>query len=384
MKTKLVLLSMLMASMAVKAQTPVTITGKIVGLKDSCKVSVQEDDAYKEKSLGSVAFVGENFSLDVKAKLPKLVHLSFSMKTDKGKWMRFSSVRMMLDGKSVQMTAPVEALKKDCSNKIIEKSCTVVGGEWQKQYMEYLDYMREAEIRSDSLGYLAARLWFANNGDDNKIAKERKDEDEAKQKVSEMSNNFILLHPDYAISACLVAQKAYEPFTYTIDDFNKYYKAIENNTDTMHLNFINRNRDLILKQAMGAPYYDFEAKAKDNSMVKLSSLMKKGKYTLIDFWASWCGPCRAAIPKVKAMSTKYADKLQVISCSVDEKEEAWRKAEKEENMPWPQLLVPKKIFGSGVAQAYSVYSIPRLVLLDPDNKIVCVSYKPEEINDKLK
>ena len=384
MKTKLVLLSMLMASMAVKAQTPVTITGKIVGLKDSCKVSVQEDDAYKEKSLGSVAFVGENFSLDVKAKLPKLVHLSFSMKTDKGKWMRFSSVRMMLDGKSVQMTAPVEALKKDCSNKIIEKSCTVVGGEWQKQYMEYLDYMREAEIRSDSLSYLAARLWFANNGDDNKIAKERKDEDEAKQKVSEMSNNFILLHPDYAISACLVAQKAYEPFTYTIDDFNKYYKAIENNTDTMHLNFINRNRDLILKQAMGAPYYDFEAKAKDNSMVKLSSLMKKGKYTLIDFWASWCGPCRAAIPKVKAMSQKYADKLQVISCSVDEKEEAWRKAEKEENMPWPQLMVLKKTFSNGVAQAYSVYSIPRLVLLSPDNKIVCVTNKPDDINDKLK
>lgn len=100
--------------------------------------------------------------------------------------------------------------------------------------------------------------------------------------------------------------------------------------------------------------------------------------TLIDFWASWCGPCRSAIPKVKAMAEKYADYLQVVSCSVDEKKAAWLKAEKEEAMPWPQLIMPLSSLQSkdGAGAAYDITTIPRLVVIGADGKVLVITHDP--------
>ena len=111
--------------------------------------------------------------------------------------------------------------------------------------------------------------------------------------------------------------------------------------------------------------------------------MKPGKMMLIDFWASWCGPCRSAIPKVKQMAKDYASKLEVVSCSVDEKKEAWLKAEKEEAMPWTQLFLPLSKLEKA-AMAYSISTIPRLVLIGADGKVLCITHSPEIIKRYLK
>ena len=103
---------------------------------------------------------------------------------------------------------------------------------------------------------------------------------------------------------------------------------------------------------------------------------------LIDFWASWCGPCRSAIPKVKQMAKDFADKLEVVSCSVDEKKEAWLKAEKEEAMPWAQLFLPLSKLEKA-PKAYSISSIPRLVLIGADGKVLCITHNPEVIKKFL-
>ncbi len=94
----------------------------------------------------------------------------------------------------------------------------------------------------------------------------------------------------------------------------------------------------------------------------------KGKYLLIDFWASWCGPCRQAVPKVKELYAKYKDKgLDVVSISIDDNEKAWRKAMADETMPWQQWLSPDK---DKTMKTFLFSGIPTLYIVDKEGKIV--------------
>lgn len=162
---------------------------------------------------------------------------------------------------------------------------------------------------ADSLSYVEARAWFANGGDDSKIVKEKAAANAAKQLRDEESCKFMMAHPQYAVSAALLAQKPYDAYSYSTADFDRMYAALKDNPDTLHINFIKRNLDRFRKLGTGSVYTDFDTKTKEGSTVKLSSLIKPGKMTLVDFWASWCGPCRSAIPKVKAILEAHADDL---------------------------------------------------------------------------
>ena len=109
----------------------------------------------------------------------------------------------------------------------------------------------------------------------------------------------------------------------------------------------------------------------------------KGKYLLIDFWASWCGPCRSAIPNVKELYTKYKEKgFDVLSISIDKDENAWRKAMIEEGMPWAQTLSPDI---NKTMDQFLFSGIPTLYLVNREGKIVksYTGYVPE-VEEKIK
>lgn len=104
----------------------------------------------------------------------------------------------------------------------------------------------------------------------------------------------------------------------------------------------------------------------DGKPVDISSF--KGKYVLIDFWASWCGPCRKAIPEIKTLYSKYKEKgFEVLSISVDTDNAAWRRAMSEEAMPWTQVLSPNK---NKTLADFMIIGIPTLYLIDREGKIV--------------
>lgn len=387
MNTKSMLLAMaLMAGVSVQAQTKVSISGEITGMEDSCQVTLVDAEGYQPKTLATRKFKGSNFSLTADVKAPRMVTLNISAINPKSnKWMRYVSIRTMVDGTPVTIKMDKEAVLKDrrgvetefLLNKP-ESGLSMRGGKAMQEFAEYLDYTRSAEWTSQTLGYAEANAWFAYNGDDNAISYMKQANEKAKKELMDKSNEFICLHPDYAVSAALVAAKAYKPFSFSCEEFEKEYAAIKNNADTAHVNFVTKNIAYFRSHATGTDYTDFVAKDKKNKDVKLSSLCQPGKMTLIDFWASWCGPCRSAIPKVKAMAEKYADKLQVVSCSVDEKKDAWLKAEKEEAMPWPQLFLPLSSLQSkeGPSVAYDITSIPRLAVIGADGKVLIVTHDP--------
>jgi thiol-disulfide isomerase/thioredoxin len=127
-----------------------------------------------------------------------------------------------------------------------------------------------------------------------------------------------------------------------------------------------------------APHFSYPTP--DGAMVSPSDY--KGKIVVIDFWASWCGPCRNEIPHLKEVYEKYhPEGVEVLSVSIDKKEADWLKALGEEEMAWTQVLAPKA--GKQTMKDYQFSGIPFIIILDKEGKIVAKQLRGKKIDEKL-
>jgi thiol-disulfide isomerase/thioredoxin len=137
------------------------------------------------------------------------------------------------------------------------------------------------------------------------------------------------------------------------------------------------------KTAIGASAPDISLTDSDGKIRKLSSL--KGKVVLIDFWASWCGPCRKENPNVVSIYGKYHDKgFEIYSVSLDKERNSWLAAIAKDNLTWPNHVSDLKYWKSEGAAAYGVTAIPFTVLVDKKGKIVAKKLRGEELENKVK
>ena len=149
-------------------------------------------------------------------------------------------------------------------------------------------------------------------------------------------------------------------------------------------------KDLYLKPNTGSGEVvkDFSGQLANGTDFKLTDL--KGKYVLLDFWGSWCGPCIAEMPSIKALYGKYgtssfknAEGFTIVSVAVEKREERWRRALNKYQMPWSYQLIDKaqslKFFDSPIAALYGVQQVPTKFLINENGVIIGVDQSGEEI-----
>ncbi|MBK7030654.1 MAG: TlpA family protein disulfide reductase [Bacteroidales bacterium] len=140
--------------------------------------------------------------------------------------------------------------------------------------------------------------------------------------------------------------------------------------------------DVERKTAVGSLAPDIKLADPEGVERSLSSL--RGKVVLIDFWASWCGPCRKENPNVVKAYAKYKEKgFEVFSVSLDKDRESWLKAIATDKLVWPNHVSDLKYWKSAGAAAYGVTAIPFTVLIDKEGKIVAKKLRGEELEKKL-
>lgn len=148
-----------------------------------------------------------------------------------------------------------------------------------------------------------------------------------------------------------------------------------------------RMKDLVdrkKKCAVGQSFIDFEMIDPESKSIRLSDYVGKGKIILMDFWASWCGPCCKAIPDLIQLYDQYKDKgFEIIGISLDQDLKVWKGAIERLNIPWPQMS-DLKAWKSEGARMYAVSTIPYTILLDAKGKIIANNLTLEELKTYLK
>ena len=141
----------------------------------------------------------------------------------------------------------------------------------------------------------------------------------------------------------------------------------------------------LAKRRAGLQYHELNMQDMEGKSVKLSQWVGRGQYVLVDFWASWCGPCRREMPHVvEAYKRYHASKgFNVVGVSFDNNADKWRDAVKQLGMEWPQMS-DLKGWQCAASEAYGVSSIPSNVLVDPQGKIVACDLRGDDLLAKLK
>jgi thiol-disulfide isomerase/thioredoxin len=130
-------------------------------------------------------------------------------------------------------------------------------------------------------------------------------------------------------------------------------------------------------------FRDLVMKTPDDKEISISDYAGKGKYVLLDFWASWCGPCRSENPNVVALYNDYKNKeFEIVGISFDENKDAWIKGIKDDNITWPQMS-DLKGWKSEAALKYRIQGIPFTVLLDKQGKVIATKLRGQELRNKI-
>ena len=154
------------------------------------------------------------------------------------------------------------------------------------------------------------------------------------------------------------------------------------NLDSLEAHGLQRHYDCFLaeqKTAVGMQFTDFNALNKDGEQIALSTFVGQSDYLLVDFWASWCRPCRESMPGLKELLAQHSDKLAIVGISRDDNADEWLQAIDALELTWSHL---RDASGDG-AKTYGILFIPSTILISRDGTIISRNPSHEQLHALL-
>ena len=249
----------------------------------------------------------------------------------------------------------------------------IMGSETQAELDAYNDQLDEINMQIRDL-YAVMQQAFSDN-DSIKMDSLNKVGTALMEQQDNFRDEYIKAHPESFVTHYILDGVKQD---YPLNQLKDLMAGFT--TESIYRDHLN---DYVAKQErleVGQPFIDFTLQTKDGEDVTLSEKIAQNKLTLVDFWASWCGPCRHENPVVKAAYEKYHELgFEVVGVSVDQDEAAWLKAVEEDELPWMQVRDSE----DKVSEDYMIYYIPSNFLFDQNGTMIAKGLRGEDLEAKL-
>lgn len=271
----------------------------------------------------------------------------------------------------------LESGKTKLNSKASLYESVVQGGATQKEYNIYEGEIAEVQAELDKRQDLTTK--YVETRDRVFLDAARLHLGEFKKKKIDYEENYIKQHPDSYITLNLVQERRglYDPKI-----FGPYYDGLSERMKVTPSGLqMGKRLELAKKTGIGTQAIEVVQEGVDGTVISLSSL--RGQYVLLDFWASWCAPCRAENPGLVSIYEQFKDRnFEILAVSLDKSREAWLKAIKDDGLQW---LHVSELDGwkNSAAKAYGVSAVPQNILIDPNGLIVAKNLKGEKLRNKL-
>ena len=369
-----------------------TIHSAIPGMTEGAQVRLQTIDRHDSIAYGKVT--NGQFVLTGSVAAPVLCTLEIDNRVrplPEREFMHNRVVKLYLDNYPYTVSAAAYdsiPLSYELGGSPILGECryTVKGGEAQQQYQAWHDAVWPSLKAAEEA---SMKAWRYRYGGEEFGGPEHPDEavgerlsltaDSLKAVWQQQSDDYAWTHPTEPYSLYLQGKGLDRHFYYTAAQLDEMTAHYRDNSDTAGYAAFVKQVAEARKTAKGMAYPDVTLRTVDGKAVTLSALVKAGQYTLLDFWASWCGPCRASIPLIKEMHARHPE-LNIVSISCDRSLKEWEEAMREEKMSWQQAALPQdKQLARAAHAAYNIQFIPYLIVISPDGKVVKASNDAKEI-----
>lgn len=249
----------------------------------------------------------------------------------------------------------------------------ILGGEAQTRYNEYNKGFNAFNKQiMDLYGQMDAA--YASN-DTALIASINEQGEEIMKKQEAFVIEFIQNNKDYFIGHFVLDQKKQD---YDLEELKALVAGFPN--ESLYTKDLQQYIEKMDQVGVGKPFIDFTLKTNEGQDVVLSEYVKGAKLTLVDFWASWCGPCRGENPHVVAAYNQYHEKgFNVLGVSLDQDVNAWLKAVADDQLTWTQVRDAE----NKVSELYLIYYIPSNLLIDENGIIIEKNLRGEQLEAAL-
>ena len=362
------------------------ISGSVPGTPDGMKVYLYNWNTPVDSSVVK----GGKFVLTGKVDVPTRYQLLIDLSPDKvesyEKDLRGSDV--FVDNVDIKYESPsIDSLpSRNSFRRKVKGNVTVTGSPVHDLFLSYQEKLKPYRTKNSEawdkylqVYHIPASEGVFNTREGIALTREMND---AQKEITRIQWDFIKANPKSPVSVD-VAQDMVYTAKFSKADMDNLLQAIDPSLrETPGYKQLKESLESMAPIALGEKYKDLELVDENGKTVQLSDYVKPGQYNMVEFWASWCGPCRGEIPHLRHVYDAYGkgkDAFNMISVSIDDKEKDWKQALKEENMKWTQLCDLKGWKGE-VINKYKIQGVPFCLILDKEGRIIDHGVRGSELD----